>query len=163
MTRTTRRRSRPRRRQDASDMTAFRSAPSFIRHTIAYPYINGPQFAYTLFLQNQDFTAVNAAFERIPESTEQVIHPEKYAESEQPLNVDMPDLAKALGVGWTETHRDVMGELFIRSLLSDRLEPEAYEAAAAGWGGDSLPAAGSSERQRRVRFGRLVGHRGGRG
>ena len=120
-----------------SDMSAFRSAPAFIRQTIAYPYINGPQFAYSLFLQNQDFTAVNAAFEQIPESTEQVIHPEKYMESEQPLNVDMPDLAKALGVGWTETHRDVMGELFIQSLLSDRLEPEAYEAAAAGWGGDS--------------------------
>ena len=120
-----------------SDMSAFRSAPAFIRHTIAYPYINGPQFAYSLFLQNQDFTAVNAAFEQIPESTEQVIHPEKYMESEQPLNVDMPDLAKALGVGWTEVHRDVMGELFIRSLLSDRLESEAYEAAAAGWGGDS--------------------------
>lgn len=122
---------------ETSDMSAYWSAPAFIRQTIAYPYVDGPQFAYTLFLQNQDFTAVNAAFERLPESTEQVIHPEKYADSEPPLQVDMPDLASALGTGWTEIERDVMGELFIRSLLSDRLEREMYQAAAAGWGGDS--------------------------
>ncbi len=119
------------------DMSAYRSAPAFIRQTIVYPYIDGPQFAYTLFIQNQDFSAVNAAFERIPESTEQIIHPEKYMASEPPLKVEMPDLASALGSGWSEVERDVMGELFIRSLLSDRLESEAYEAAAAGWGGDS--------------------------
>ena len=123
---------------ETSDMSAYWSAPAFIRQTIAYPYVDGPQFAYTLFLQNQDFTAVNAAFERLPESTEQVIHPEKYADSEPPLQVDMPDLASALGTGWTEIERDVMGELFIRSLLSDRLERETYQAAAAGWGGDSF-------------------------
>ena len=123
---------------ETSDMSAYWSAPAFIRQTIAYPYVDGPQFAYTLFLQNQDFTAVNAAFERLPESTEQVIHPEKYADSEPPLQVDMPDLASALGTGWTEIERDVMGELFIRSLLSDRLEREMYQAAAAGWGGDSF-------------------------
>ena len=123
---------------ETSDMSAYWSAPAFIRQTIAYPYVDGPQFAYTLFLQNQDFTAVNAAFERLPESTEQVIHPEKYADSEPPLEVDMPDLASALGTGWTEIERDVMGELFIRSLLSDRLERETYQAAAAGWGGDSF-------------------------
>ena len=122
---------------ESSDMSAFLSAPAFIRQTIAYPYVDGPQFAFSLFIQNEDFTAVNAAFERIPESTEQVIHPEKYAAAELPLNVDMPDIAEALGSGWTEVHRDVMGELFIRSLLSDRLESEAYDAAAAGWGGDS--------------------------
>lgn len=123
---------------ETSDMSAYWSAPAFIRQTIAYPYVDGPQFAYTLFLQNQDFTAVNAAFERLPESTEQVIHPEKYADSEPPLEVDMPDLASALGTGWTEIERDVMGELFIRSLLSDRLERDTYQAAAAGWGGDSF-------------------------
>ena len=122
---------------ETSDLSAYLSAPAFIRQTIAYPYVDGPQFAYTLYIQNQDFTAVNAAFERIPESTEQIIHPEKYEAAELPLKVDMPDLATALGSGWTEVHRDVMGEMFIRSLLSDRLERETYQAAAAGWGGDS--------------------------
>ena len=122
---------------ESSDMSAFLSAPAFIRQTIAFPYADGPQFAFSLFIQNEDFTAVNAAFERTPDSTEQVIHPEKYMASELPLKLDMPDLASALGSGWTEIHRDVMGELFIRSLLSDRLEQETYEAAAAGWGGDS--------------------------
>ena len=82
---------------ESSDMSAFLSAPSFIRQTIAYPYVDGPQFAFSLFIQNEDFTAVNAAFERIPESTEQVIHPEKYMASEQPLTVDMPNLATCPG------------------------------------------------------------------
>ena len=53
------------------------------------------------------------------------------------MQVEMPDLASALGSGWTEIERDVMGELFIRSLLSDELDQETYQAAAAGWGGDS--------------------------
>ena len=126
------------READTSDMSAYWNAPAFIRQNIVYPYVDGPQFAYSLYIQTQDFTAVNAAFERLPESTEQIIHPEKYAASEPPLPIHMPDLAGALGSGWTEVERDVMGELFIRSLLSDRLEQETYTAAAAGWGGDSF-------------------------
>ena len=38
----------------------------------------------------------------MPESTEQILHPEKYAADEGPVKVAMPvDLAARLGTGWT--------------------------------------------------------------
>lgn len=49
----------------------------------------------------------------------------------------MPDLASALGDGWTELDRDVMGELFLAALLQGGLPVETANMAADGWGGDT--------------------------
>ena len=69
------------------------------------------------------------AWRRPPESTEQVLHPEKFFSGEAPRVVTprrRPPGARLLGQG-------VVGELLIRTLV----EEGPGGAAAAGWGGDA--------------------------
>ena len=118
------------------DFSAFRAAPVFIQRTMVFPYVEGPQFVVSLFLQREDFSVVDQAYAAPPASTEQIIHHEKYG-VEEPVDVEMPGLASALGEGWTELERNVMGELFLRSLLEGEVDRDSATQASGGWGGDS--------------------------
>ena len=78
---------------------------------------------------------------RMPESTEQILHPEKYAADEAPVAVDLPaDLATQLGAGWSVPLEDTFGELQIGIWLRESgvAQGGRATAAAAGWGGDRL-------------------------
>ena len=120
------------------DLTAFRAAPVFIQNTITFPYADGYNFAVNLYLKNNNFSDINLAYDALPASTEQIIHPEKYDAGEDPVEVSVPDPTALLGSGWAEIDRNVMGELFLRSYLEGGLDRETAAAAAAGWGGDEF-------------------------
>ncbi len=81
------------------DLAAFRAAPVFIQNTITFPYTGGYQFAVYLYLKNNDFSSINLAYEALPASTEQIIHPEKYDAGEDPVEVSIPDFTELLGTG----------------------------------------------------------------
>ena len=121
----------------SADLSAYRAAPPFIQRTVVFPYFEGANFAIYLFQQYGDFTAIDAAYEALPESTEQILHPELLG-LDSPREIVMPDLVADLGDGWSEVDRDVMGELFIAALLEGALAPDVSASAAAGWGGDSF-------------------------
>ena len=113
--------------------------PPIMRETLLYPYTTG--FAYVQRAQSSGgWVAVNKLYERMPESTEQVLHPEKYAASEAPVKVSFPaDLATRLGKGWTVPLKDTFGELQMGIWLAAGSPATATStAAAAGWGGDRL-------------------------
>jgi hypothetical protein len=57
--------------------------------TVLQPYSDGPTFVDALRARG-GWDAVNAAYDRVPESTEQVIHPERYPD-EAPVDVAVPD------------------------------------------------------------------------
>ena len=120
------------------DMSAFYAAPVFIQNAITFPYTGGYQFAVYLYLKSEDFGHINLAYENLPASTEQIIHPNKYDAGEEPIEVSAPDPTEALGEGWTILDRNVMGELFLRSYLQSDLDPQMAADAAAGWGGDEF-------------------------
>ena len=113
--------------------------PPIMRETLLYPYTTG--FAYVQRAQSSGgWAAVNKLYERMPESTEQILHPEKYAASEAPVKVSFPaDLATRLGKGWTVPLEDTFGELQMGIWLAAGSPATATStAAAAGWGGDRL-------------------------
>ena len=120
-----------------ADTGAFDSAPHVIQRAIAFPYSSGARFVYSLFLKENDWNTVNQAFEDLPQSTEQILHPEKYFAGEQPKTVELPDLAGALGEGWTELDRNTLGEFLIQAYLETTGPPERASLAATGWGGDT--------------------------
>ena len=120
------------------DMSAFFAAPAFIQNTIMFPYTDGYGFAVDLFLKTESFSQINLAYEKLPASTEQIIHPNKYGAGEAPVEVSVPDPTELLGEGWTVLDRNVMGELFLRSYLVSDLDPRMAADAAAGWGGDEF-------------------------
>ena len=56
---------------------------------------------------------------------------------DEPVEVEIGGLADALGADWSELERDVMGELFFRSMLESQVGTARIASeAAAGWGGD---------------------------
>jgi len=83
---------------------------------------------------------VAGIFERLPETTEQVLHPEKYLANEGAKPARPAPIAGALGPGWRELGGNTFGEfglqnLLLTGLVSDRA---GVQAAAAGWGGDAF-------------------------
>ena len=79
--------------------------------------------------------AIDAAFRALPVSTEQVLHPEKYAAREPVVQVPTPTIAP-LGEGFEEALVDQNGELALRLMFEEWLPRRAAIEAAAGWGGD---------------------------
>ena len=119
-------------------LEAFEAAPRFVQRLFTFPYQEGFQFAVPLLLATNSWELINRAFERLPESTEQILHPEKYEANEMPVAVELPDIAAGLGEGWTELSRDTLGEFRLTIYLETGVSNESASAAAEGWGGDTF-------------------------
>ena len=65
------------------------------------------------------------------------MHPDKYLAGEAGQVPEVGSLPGALGEGWEELSRDVLGELFIRVYLERELGSEEALMAAEGWEGDT--------------------------
>jgi hypothetical protein len=114
--------------------------PPILRESLLFPYFQGLGFVQGL-QANGGWAAVNAAFVNPPLSTEQIIHPDKYAATEPPLAVTLPtDLPTRLGTGWTSALEDTFGEFQFQVWLRQNTTIGANGAteAAAGWGGDRI-------------------------
>ncbi len=117
---------------------ALEKMPPVLRESLFFPYTAGLTFAQGLQASG-GWEAVNAAFSRLPASTEQIIHPEKYTSDEAPIHVDIPDdLAAKMGSGWTTGLEDTLGEFQLKLWLAEAggAVASGAEEAAAGWGGD---------------------------
>jgi hypothetical protein len=121
--------------QTGGSTGTLETAPPVIRDEISFPYNEGVLFALQLY-QGGGFEAVNQAFRDPPRSTEQILHPEKYLEREEPTEIRLPDLAAALGSDWKQLRSDVLGELDFRILLQQFSTLERAARGAEGWAGD---------------------------
>src|SRR5688572_3843740 len=114
----------------------FQQAPRALRESLLFPYQEGSAWASQVYKRG-GWSMVSDAFKKLPLSTEQILHAEKYFTYEPPVKVTMPNLALALGQGWRRIDYDVNGEwgyyLVLDQLLNNVTESKR---AAAGWGGD---------------------------
>jgi hypothetical protein len=108
-------------------VNASPDVPRVLHDQMILPYVAGRAFARVLW-QRGGGAALLAAWSSPPESTEQVLHPEKYLAREAPRPVEVRHQPQ----GATLVAEGVLGEALVRTLLGDT----AGEAAAAGWGGD---------------------------
>ncbi|MEE8045807.1 MAG: hypothetical protein V3T49_03095, partial [Dehalococcoidia bacterium] len=108
-------------------------APPFLQQSLEFPYLAGAEFV-AILMQMGGNAAVDAVFRDLPRSTEQILHPEKYFDREEPVVLDIPD--DAMGDGWSVQAENVLGELLLKIWLTT-LGSETAEQAAAGWGGDA--------------------------
>jgi hypothetical protein len=113
------------------------AAPAVLRESLLFPYQSGLTFVNTLY-QRGGYAAVDRAYRDPPTSTEQVIHPERYLQRDQPQAVDVPDLAGRLGAGWRPAATVEWGEFDSRLLLEGELPNTTAELAASGWDGGRL-------------------------
>ena len=118
----------------ASDQ--FKQAPRALRETLLFPYEQGTEWASRVYKRG-GWPMVSAAFTKLPQSTEQIIHPEKYFSYESPVKIELPDVRRFLGPGWKKIDSDVNGEWSFYQILDHFLNsPAESRRAAAGWGGD---------------------------
>lgn len=127
---------------DPAAQAQLDAAPPFIRDGLLFPYTQGVLFVSSIWSRG-GWSAVDRVFGRPPDSTEQVLHANKYASNEQPVTVplDAAAIATRLGAGWSATPADTLGEFQIGSWLRARGVTGAGggvsgDVAAAGWGGD---------------------------
>jgi hypothetical protein len=112
--------------------------PRVLVRTGDFPWRRGAIFALTLHAKG-GFAALDKAYARPPASTEQVLHPEKYAAGEAPVAVDLAPAVDVLkAAGWTEAFRTTFGELGVALALETHFSREDLAAVSEGWGGDAL-------------------------
>jgi hypothetical protein len=114
----------------------FRSAPRALRESLLFTYEAGSNWATPVYRQG-GWDLVSKAFTKLPQSSEQIIHPSKYFAYEAPVKVTVPDLKPLLGPTWKRIDTDVNGEWGLYLVLDEYLNnSSASKDAAAGWGGD---------------------------
>ena len=73
----------------------YDQAPRAIRESLIFPYLQGSEWATQLYRRG-GWTMVSNAFTRLPLSSEQILHPEKYFNYERPLKIMLPDVTNLL-------------------------------------------------------------------
>jgi hypothetical protein len=76
----------------------FNQAPRAMRESLIFPYMQGMEWATQLYKKG-GWTMVSNAFTRLPLSSEQIMHAEKYFTYERPTKVTLPDLTSLLNAG----------------------------------------------------------------
>lgn len=118
------------------DTSKLDQAPAIVRTELLFPYTDGFAFVRQAYVRAGSYAGVDDVFSNPPDSTEQVLHPDKYRAREQPVPVALPDLAAQLGPGWRLVDANTLGELDTRALLEQFGDRRVAQRAAAGWGGD---------------------------
>ncbi|MDH3201922.1 MAG: hypothetical protein OEM15_13605 [Myxococcales bacterium] len=112
-------------------------APAILRVTLVAPYLRGLQFIATVY-STGGWPSVNRAHRRPPTTTEQVLHPEKFANAERGELFEVSDIRGVEQAGYRRIAEDTLGELELSVYLGQSSPTGTNEAAAAGWGGDQL-------------------------
>jgi hypothetical protein len=148
------------------DTKELDQAPRVIRESLLFPYQEGLNWTRALYKEG-GWAKVSQAFTTLPQSTEQIMHPEKYLAHEAPVKVTLPDLTSLLNEGsrmksvppvpaggsktpvtWKRIASDVNGEWGTYLQLDQFLKsPTESHRAAAGWAGDRYAVYESSTGQ----------------
>ncbi len=99
-----------------------------------FPYKYGDEFVETLF-NIGGWKKVNRVYSEPPQSTEQIIHPEKYLTGEAPVEIEV---TFSIMEDWSLDWNDRMGEYFVYIMLANWLQEDQAKLASDGWGGDNL-------------------------
>jgi hypothetical protein len=114
-------------RQQQSSMPVFRRAPLVLRETLIFPYLQGAEFMHWWQGKRRGSMPYGPL---MPVSTEQVLHPERYARGDVPIAIAYQ---QEQGV----VYEDVLGEAEIRVILATLAgSDEVQTVVPIGWGGD---------------------------
>ena len=124
-------------RSQQSAMPVFASAPHLIQEDLIFPYLAGLDFVRA-FDERRTDPHEEPYGERMPISTEQILHASKYTARERPARVRL-----AVPPGDTLVYDDDFGEFDTRTALESwgATGPDAV-VAASGWNGDRFEVLG---------------------
>ncbi len=132
----------------ASMVGGLRDVPQSLQFILIFPYTSGLRFVHSLLIGN-GYKKIDAAFERIPRSTEEILHPEKYMQEKADFII--PKESELAKEDEKIIYQDTLGEFVISTMLSMCMTDKAAVAEiAAGWGGDRIVVTESSGGKRRI-------------
>jgi hypothetical protein len=116
-------------REQQASMPIFASAPTILQETLLFPYLTGAEFMRR-FKQEKPG---ESPFSRMPMSTEQLMHPDRYFTTpDEPTTVVLP-----APIAGKVAYENNLGEFETRILLYEYLRDQASAVrGAAGWDGD---------------------------
>jgi hypothetical protein len=119
-------------RSQQAAMPVYNKAPRILRESIIFPYLAGADFLR--WWAGSEMRDTVPYGPRMPVSTEQILHPDRYGRKDRPLTLRFATAEPQV------LYEDVMGEFDIRVLAAD-LAGQSTSADIAspvplGWGGD---------------------------
>jgi hypothetical protein len=115
-------------REKQSEMPVFAKAPLVVREALIFPYLDGAEFMHWWATAGPKDTLPYGP--RMPVSTEQILHPERYMRGDAPVELVLPPDTATV-------YEDVLGESEIRVLLAALAgSDEVQTVVPIGWGGD---------------------------
>ena len=126
--------------------SALSKAPTIVRRVLIFPYLAGMRFVIAL-RSGRTWNEFDEIYEKPPVSTEQILHPERYAKNDEPVMLFF-DPSSVLE-DYDKIYETVLGEFQMKLFLEHHLKSDAgsdrkrsidVEQAATGWDGDRLMA-----------------------
>jgi hypothetical protein len=108
-------------------MPVFARAPLVLKRTLLFPYIDGAEFVRWWETSPQRDSMPWGP--RMPVSTEQVLHPQRYRDGDVPVELRFTS-------GPAPAYEDLLGELEARILEAELIGGAAESGVPLGWGGD---------------------------
>jgi len=112
--------------------TQLYKTADIVKHRFTMPYIDGLRFVIAVF-NKKKWNGLNNILASPPDSSEQILHPEKYIKREKPI----PVTVQYRPGGYEPYHSGVIGEYYLNVLLMAK-NANKYMDFANGWGGDTF-------------------------
>jgi hypothetical protein len=119
-----------------AQMKEFARAPLWLREGLVFPYLGGADFI--VWFRHRSRTS--SILDSIPRSTEQILHPDRYAAHDEPTDVSFA-AGEADTVRWEDNLGEFETRLLFQQLLGDEAEATTF---ATGWDGDRYQVLGSN-------------------
>lgn len=115
----------------SEEMKVFANAPLWLRESLIFPYLGGAEFVRWF---DREYPGKEPFGPLMPISTEQILHPARYAAGDRPDRLAFEAFAPGAGA---VRYEDDLGEFEIRLLFEQHLGDDSAAARlAAGWDGD---------------------------
>jgi len=120
---------------DAFQSPVYDVTPPVIQRDLNFPYVEGSRFAQALY-EEGGWRLIDEAYADPPASTEQILHPERYFNRDEPQLVALQPTLDVLGNGWRLVYEGIFGEFYLLAYLEQQVDPNVAATAGEGWGGD---------------------------
>jgi hypothetical protein len=123
-----------------AQMPAFARSPVYVQEVMIGPYVEGSTFVHEYLADNPEATMASL-FDRLPKTSEQTLHYDKYLEPDLPVDIDLSTARSMLPPEWSDVYANSLGEFEIRTLCrSHTASRDNAGEIAAGWDGFRIAA-----------------------
>jgi hypothetical protein len=118
-------------------VAAMDKIPPFLLETLIGAYLKGMAFVHEI--QKSGWEKVQQLYTKPPQSSEQILHPQKWLENESPQLLKWASFdSEPIFKDWELLEANTVGELQWRIIFAEHNMAEKGKTAAAGWNGDAF-------------------------